>query len=104
VNRPITGHRDTQLSGLPGWELVAGGLADLAAGRETVFAMLVKSGADRLSRVGIDVPGSPEPDANLRMYELLEAEVGEGRAHSRYNALRRRLLSFLGSARYATGD
>ena len=83
---------------------MSAGLADLAAGRVTVAAMLVKSAADRLARVGVVVPGSPDPDANLRMYELLEAEVGEGRAHSRYNALRRRLLSFLGSARYATSD
>jgi hypothetical protein len=63
--------------------------------------MLVKSAVDRLSAIGIEVPGSPVPDAHLRMYELLEGEVGEGRAHGRYNALRRRLLSFLRSARYA---
>jgi len=50
------------------------------------------------------LPGPPVVDAHLRMYRLLEAEVGEGPAHSRYNALRRRLVSFIGSARYAPGD
>jgi hypothetical protein len=88
-------------SNVPGWELVSAGLADLAVGRVTVAAMLVKSADTRLRAIGIEVPGDARPDAYLRMYELVEREVGEGPAHGRYNALRRRLLSFLRSAAYA---
>ena len=91
-----------EFSRLPGWELVAAGVDDLRAGRETVAAMLVKSAEVRLRKVGVDVPGGAVDDPHLRMFELVELEVGEGRAHSRYNALRRRLLSFLASARHAT--
>lgn len=93
-----------EFTDLPGWELVVAGLADLEEGRETVAAMLVLSAADRLTRLGLRVPvlGEPTGEAHLRMYELLEAEVGEERAHGRYNALRRRLLSFLRAAPYAS--
>lgn len=89
---------------LPGWEIVSAGLADLAAGRSTVAAMLVASASERLRDAGILVPGIPIPDAQARLYELLTAEVGEGRAHGRYNALRRRLASFLRSAANAPTD
>jgi hypothetical protein len=95
-----TGPRN--FSRLPGWELVSAGLEDLAAGRESIAAMLAKSAEERLRRIGIELPGAPMPNAYLRMYELLEDEIGEQRAHGRYNALRRRLLSFLASARYAS--
>ncbi|MDP8905568.1 MAG: hypothetical protein M3N29_09720 [Chloroflexota bacterium] len=92
-----------EFSDLPGWELVSRGLADAEMGRNTVAAMLVRSAADRLAAIGLVVPGEAVADAHLQMYALLEAEVGEARAHSRYNALRRRLLSFLRAAPYATG-
>jgi hypothetical protein len=78
---------------LPGADLVEQGLDDLRCGRETVASMLVAQGAERLRELGIEVP-IDVPDAHLRMYALLSAELGDG-AHSRYNALRRRLVSFL---------
>lgn len=78
---------------LPGADLVVAGLADLAAGRrETVEALLVTVGAPRLRTLGIDVPpGEPAPER--RLYEALEPEFGDA-AHSRYNALIQRLVSF----------
>ncbi len=83
---------------LPGWEIVSNGLADLRAGRATASAMLVASASVRLGRLGLHVPLTPVVDPQARLYELLADEVGEGQAHSRYNALRRRLLSFMRSA------
>jgi len=49
----------------------------------------------RLRELGVEIPGPPIPDASDRLYELVEKRVGEAGAHSRYNALRRRLSSFL---------
>lgn len=76
----------------PGNELIVQGIEDLANGRETVPALLVSIGAPRLRRSGIAIPNtfdSPE----LRLYEQLRA-TGPDSAHSRYNALIRRLVSF----------
>lgn len=55
-------------------------------------ALLVSIGAPRLSRLGLPVP-DPIPSAELRLYEQLRAQDA-GSAHSRYNALVRRLISF----------
>ena len=79
----------------PGSELVLPGLDDLAAGRETVNALLVLVGAPRLRRLGFEVPERPA-DGDLpehRLYHLLGAIHGDN-AHSKYNALIRRLVSF----------
>jgi hypothetical protein len=77
---------------LPGSDLVAAGLDDLRAGRESVAALLVALGAPRLARLGLDVPPGPR-DPERRLYDLLAAEDSDS-AHSRYNALVRRLVSF----------
>src|SRR3954452_6853906 len=77
---------------LPGEELVDRGVADLAAGVESTEALLVSIGAPRLRRLGLDVP-EPLLSPEHRLYELLHAEHGDA-AHSRYNALVRRLVSF----------
>jgi hypothetical protein len=77
---------------LPGEDLVRAGLADLASGRETIAALLVSVGATRLRRVGVAVP-APFPDAEHRLYALLAAAKGDD-AHSQYNALIRRLVSY----------
>jgi hypothetical protein len=79
-------------SRLPGGELVEKGLSDLAEGLETVESLLVSIGSPRLRSLGFDVP-SPFDDAEERLYLLLARENPEG-AHSRYNALVRRLVSF----------
>jgi len=80
------------LASLPGSDLVAGGLEDLRQGRETVPALLVSIGAPRLARLGHAIP-SQWPDPEKRLYALLAREHADG-AHSRYNALIRRLVSF----------
>src|SRR5688572_14697617 len=80
------------LGHLPGGDLVEQGLDDLAAGRESVAALLVSIGAPRL-RLLLDLPAVPLADAEHRLYALLAAEDSDS-AHSRYNALLRRLVSF----------
>ena len=78
---------------LPGEDLVRQGVADLASGLETVPALLVAIGALRLRRLGVSVPaGLPEVPEH-RLYALLSATDGDA-AHSRYNALVRKLVSF----------
>ncbi len=78
--------------GLPGGDLVEQGLSDLAAGRESVPALLVSIGAPRLRQVGIEVP-SALPSPEHRLYLRLQ-DVDPDSAHSQYNALVRRLVSF----------
>ncbi len=78
---------------LPGHELIEEGLADLGRGVESVPALLVSIGATRLRRAGVPVPPSVIPDAELRLYDALSATDSDS-AHSRFNALVRRLVSF----------
>jgi len=78
--------------GLPGAELIEVGLRDLARGLETEAALLVSIGAPRLARLGFDVSGALQ-NAEHRLYERLSAGDSDS-AHSRYNALIRRLVSF----------
>jgi len=80
------------LYSLPGGDLIAEGLADLAAGRESLPALLVSIGAPRLRLLGYELPATIE-HAEERLYARLAAELGDG-AHSRYNSLIRRLVSF----------
>lgn len=82
------------LDGLPGGDLVARGLRDLAADRESVESLLVEVGAPRLRALGISVPeGANAEPPEHRLYDLLARQDADG-AHSRYNALIRRLVSF----------
>lgn len=78
---------------LPGGDLIREGLNDLAAGRESEAALLVAVGAPRLRRAGLRIPPLPFDHAEHRLYELL-ARAHADSAHSRYNALIRRLVSF----------
>jgi hypothetical protein len=82
----------TDLTKLPGGDLIAAGLDDLRRGDETVAALLVSIGAPRLRRLSYAVP-NPIPDPEQRLYELL-ARADHASAHGRYNALVRRLVSF----------
>ena len=77
---------------LPGQDLVAAGIADLERGVESVPALLVSIGAPRLKTLGV-VPPRVLADAEHRLYELLHRDDPDA-AHSRYNALVRRLVSF----------
>jgi len=77
---------------LPGHDLIAQGLDDLGAGAETAAALLVSIGAPRLRQLGLQV-ADPIPGGEHRLYELL-SRTDPDSAHSRYNALVRRLVSF----------
>jgi hypothetical protein len=85
------------LTALPGGDLVQEGLADLARGAETIPALLVWIGAPRLRQLGLQVPESPYEIPEHRLYEVL-AESDSDSAHSRYNALIQRLVSFENAA------
>lgn len=77
---------------LPGADLVLKGIRDLREGRTSVEALLVSVGALRIREAGVDVPpGLDRPEE--RLYERLAREEGDD-AHSRYNGLIRRLVSF----------
>jgi hypothetical protein len=77
---------------LPGGDLVAKGLADLARSTITVEALLVSIAAPRLRNGGVTVT-TPLADPEHRLYEWLASEDSDS-AHSRYNALLRRLTAF----------
>ena len=79
---------------LPGAELVTAGLADVAAGRETIPACLVWIALPRLRRAGL-LSGSHTPpikEPELTLYRLLRNEGDAAFGH--YNSLLRRLVSF----------
>jgi hypothetical protein len=84
---------------LPGGDLVREGLEDLRRGVESIPALLVLSGGPRLRRLDIEVPfvDTSLPLPEHRLYELLASAYGNA-AHSRYNALQRRLVSFARAA------
>jgi len=73
--------------------LIRQGIADAAAGRETVGSLLVAIGAPRLRRAGLSVPDPEIADPDHRLYALLARDDSDS-AHSRYNALIRQLVSF----------
>ena len=77
---------------LPGADLVEAGVRDLERGIESPEALLVSIGAPRLESLGVAVP-APIADPELRLYELLARDDPDS-AHSRYNALVRRLVSY----------
>ncbi len=88
-NRTVT---PESYAGLPGADVVAEGLRDLMAGRETLASLIVQVGAPRLRELGFEVPfGAPLPEH--RLYALLARESPDI-AHARYNAWIRRLVSF----------
>jgi hypothetical protein len=86
--------------GFPGSDLVQQGIAELEAGLETIQSLLVSIGAPRLAQLGLRLP-SPISSPEHRLYELLAAEDADS-AHSRYNALIRRLVSYERAAECAS--
>ena len=82
-----------QLDAFPGGDLIRQGLEDLAAGRESEAALLVLIGAPRLRRLGLGLPADMAGTAEHRLYHFL-ARSDPDSAHSRYNALIRRLVRF----------
>ena len=85
-------HFAMTLAMLPGGDFVAAGILDLERGIESEAALLVSIGEPRLTRLGM-VISSPSPNPEHRLYARL-VETDRPSAHSRYNALIRRLVSF----------
>lgn len=79
---------------LPGEDLVQQGLADLAANEMTESALLVMIASPRLKGLGIQIPerAFPKPYEH-QLYALVEERLGAG-AHSYYNSLIRRIVSY----------
>lgn len=77
---------------LPGEDWIQAGFDDLSRQIESPAALLVSIGAPRLRLLGVAV-AHPFDDAEHRLYGLLAAQDSDA-AHSRYNALIRRLVSF----------
>ena len=90
LSKPYT---RTMNSALPGGDLIDEGVTDLREGRETIAALLVAIGSPRLRRLGIELPDRLPEDPEHRLYDLLAKDEPDS-AHSRYNALIRRLVSF----------
>jgi hypothetical protein len=86
----------SELAGLPGAELVCAGIEDLRCGRLTEEALLILEAAPALTRLGISVPPAPGEIPGLishALYALIQDRLGQG-AHSYYNSLIRRIVSF----------
>jgi hypothetical protein len=77
---------------LPGADLIRASLRAIGNGVESIEALLVLVGAPRLRRLGFNVPDTPYYPED-RLYAKLAAEDSDS-AHSRYNALIRKLVSF----------
>jgi hypothetical protein len=94
----------TEMGRLPGGEIVARGLADLAASRDTTDAAAVAMASTRLRDAGVPVPELAErvEPAAHHLYALLAREHGDG-AHAHYNAIVRRIVSFAQAAERARG-
>ena len=81
--------------GIPGWEIVWRGMKDISQGKpNTANALLVYMAAPRLRFLGFDIPEYPLRNGrpHLLLYGLLRRQKKD--AHSQYNALQRRLVSF----------
>ena len=89
----MSGARPEPDPALPGAELVLSGVDDLRRGVVSVAALLVSIGYPRLRRLGLDLPEPVVTAPEQSLYELLCLD-NEATAHSRYNALIRRLVSY----------
>ena len=78
---------------LPGGDIIDKGLQDLRDGRETIAALLVAIGAPKLRRLGFKLPDHLPNEPEDRLYDLL-SKTDQDSAHSRYNSLIRKLVSF----------
>ena len=81
------------MDSLPGSELVETGIQDLQSQRETIPALLVAIGAPKLRKLGLNLPLTLPSNPEHRLYDLLSGDNSDS-AHSKYNALVRKLVSF----------
>lgn len=92
---------DRALKNLPGAEIVLPGIADLKRGQLSVNALAVQAAAPRLLLLGLEARSADDDVlAAHRLYQHLQQELGDG-AHSRYNAILRRVASFARAAERA---
>jgi hypothetical protein len=80
-------------SDLPASDLIETGLRDLRDRRETIASLLVSVGAPKLRTLGLNVPEPLLKNPEHRLYDVLARENSDS-AHSKYNALIRKLVSF----------
>jgi hypothetical protein len=85
---------------LPGADLFNSAIEDLRAGVESPAALLVALARGRLVDAGLAVPPVTGKRPAHRLYDLLASQDPEN-AHSRYNALLRRIMSFAQAAEHA---
>jgi len=78
---------------LPGKDLIVMGVEDLLHQRHSIPALLVAIGAPKLRSLGLEVPENLPSSPEHRLYDLL-SDSDPDSAHSKYNALIRRLVSF----------
>ena len=90
------GKRDVPTD-LPGADLIAAGIAALERGQRTREALLVAIAATRLEEIGLRIPAAAAmiKEPNLALYAAVRDGGG---GHSQYNALLRRLTSFMRAA------
>jgi len=81
------------LEALPGGDLIEQGIEDLSRGVESIPSLLVCIGAPRLRLLGLTIPAVAIPSPEMRLYERLSRDDPDS-AHSRYNSLIRKLVSF----------
>ena len=81
------------MDSLPGNDLIEMGVEDLRQQRQTIAALLVAIGAPKLRSLGLEVPDNLPSNPEHRLYDLL-CDSEPDSAHSKYNALIRRLVSF----------
>ena len=81
------------MNSLPANDLIIAGLEDLGHQRETIAALLVAIGAPKLRLLGVHVPEPLPSNPEHRLYDLLSITDPDA-AHSKYNALIRKLVSF----------
>jgi hypothetical protein len=81
------------MNSLPANDLITAGIKDLLNQRETIPALLVAIGAPKLRSLGLKLPEHLPVNPEHRLYDLLAANEPDS-AHSRYNALIRKLVSF----------
>jgi hypothetical protein len=81
------------MDSLPGNDLIESGVQDLRQQRQTIAALLVAIGAPKLRSLGLEIPENLPSNPEHRLYDLLSDSEPDS-AHSKYNALIRRLVSF----------
>ena len=81
------------MNSLPGNDLIEAGVEDLLHQRQTIPALLVAIGAPKLRSLGLEIPENLPSSPEHRLYDLLSDSEPDS-AHSKYNALIRRLVSF----------